>query len=148
MKAHSLGNHFRVHTLAAFGKDFSKGDCEFNFGFVNSIIEKILQQGLDALAYATQQFTPPREIPYEQTDILEKSIQVNKEIFVSLIATGSHKGSVAYNLASNVSFLAIISQLSNELTMEREQWKTQKKNLIQVIKNHSQDLIEKEEEVE
>ena len=81
----------------------------------------------------------------QQTDILGKAIQVNEEIFVSLVATGSQKGSFAYNLASNVSLLAIISQLSNQLTMEREQWKKQKQSLIQVINNHSQDLMEKEE---
>ena len=75
-------------------------------------------------------------------------MQINEEIVVNPTKIGSHQGSVVYFPTSFVSLLAIISQLSNQLIIEREQWKTQKKSLNQVINNHYQNLMEKEEEVE
>ena len=78
---------------------FHEKDIGINLDVVNTILEQIILQGLDALASTTQQVIP---------------------LGPSLV---SH---VTYHLGSTISLLKIISQLSNQLIQEREEWKIER----------------------
>lgn len=96
-------------------------DVGINLDFVNTISKQILSQGLDALASTTQQVVPLGPSPM------------------------SH---VTYHPSSTMSLLSIISQLSNQLIQEREEWKTERESLDKTIFNQTQELVEKDEEIE